>query len=129
MHELSVCLSLVAQLERIAAEQQSNAVTRLELGVGPLSGVEPALLRHAFPLAVAGTVAEDAVLDIVTTGVRVRCTACGGESDAAPNRLLCPSCGDFRTRVISGDELLLNRVELARAQPGRASGSASASGG
>jgi Zn finger protein HypA/HybF involved in hydrogenase expression len=29
-----------------------------------------------------------------------------------PNRLLCASCGDFRTRIISGDELILQRVEL-----------------
>lgn len=123
MHELSVCLSLLGQLERIAAEQQSTAVTRLELGVGPLSGIEPALLRQAFPLAVAGTIAEGAVLDIVTTAVRVRCTICEAESDTRPNKLVCRSCGDFRTRVIRGDELLLNRVELDRAQPGCASSS------
>lgn len=124
MHELSVCLSLLGQLERIAGEEHSTAVTRLELGVGPLSGIEPALLRQAFPLAVAGTVAEGAVLDIVTIGVRVRCTVCEAESDTRANKLVCQSCGDFRTRLISGDELLLNRVELVPAQPGCASLSA-----
>jgi hypothetical protein len=34
------------------------------------------------------------------------------ESIAAPNRLICRSCGDFRTRVVAGDELRLRRIEL-----------------
>jgi hydrogenase nickel incorporation protein HypA/HybF len=28
------------------------------------------------------------------------------------NRLTCAACGDWHTRVISGDELLLESVEL-----------------
>ena len=46
--------------------------------------------------------------------VRVRCTQCGAESPARPNRLLCASCGDYRTRLISGDEMLLANLELAQ---------------
>jgi hydrogenase nickel incorporation protein HypA/HybF len=45
--------------------------------------------------------------------VRVRCTRCGTESPAHANRLICPACGDFRTQLLSGDELLLAQVELA----------------
>lgn len=116
MHELSVCLSLLAQLERIAAEQRSPGIVRVVVGIGPLSGVEPALLRNAFPLAVAGTLAEGAALDLDTVAVRIRCTVCSTTADAAPNRLLCPACGDFRTRLVSGDDLVLKRVELAPAQ-------------
>jgi hydrogenase nickel incorporation protein HypA/HybF len=44
--------------------------------------------------------------------VRVTCSACGAETDAAPNRLLCGRCGSFKTRLVSGDELLLANLEL-----------------
>jgi len=64
MHELSVCLSLLQQLETIAAERNASAVERVFLKIGPLSGIEPQLLRQAYPLAVAGTVAENAELII-----------------------------------------------------------------
>ena len=112
MHELSVCLALMAQIERIAAEHDAHRVETITLRIGPLSGVEPALLSNAFPIASAGTEAEGAELVIETGPVRVRCTVCDAESDVSPNRLLCGACGDYRTRVISGEELLLVSLEL-----------------
>jgi hydrogenase nickel incorporation protein HypA/HybF len=112
MHELSICLSLLQQLETIAKERNASAVERVYLKIGPLSGIEPHLLRQAYPLAVAGTVAENAELIIETADVVVTCTQCGSESKVLPNRLLCADCGDFRTRIISGDDMILQRLEL-----------------
>lgn len=112
MHELSICQALLDQVEGIAREHGATRVERIVLKVGPLSGVEPALLRNAYPLAAAGTVAEQAELVIEPAAVRVRCSDCGAESDAAPNRLLCASCGGWKTRLISGDELLLANLVL-----------------
>lgn len=113
MHELSICNALLGQVERIGREQGAGQVSRIVLSIGPLSGVEPKLLRHAWPLAATGSVAEHAQLDIETGDVVVRCTQCGTETPVAPNRLLCGACGDFRTRLVSGDEMLLKRVEFA----------------
>ncbi len=115
MHELSVCLSLLQQLETIAKERNASAVERVHLKIGPLSGIEPHLLRQAYPLAVAGTVAEDAELIIETADVVVTCTRCGAESKVLPNRLLCADCGDFRTRIVGGDEMILQSLELTTA--------------
>jgi hydrogenase nickel incorporation protein HypA/HybF len=112
MHELSVCLALMKQVERIAEEHGARRVEKIVLQIGPLSGVEAALLRHAYPLAATGTVAEGAELEIETGPVVVRCTQCAGESEVPPNRLLCGYCGDFRTRVIRGEEMLLQSMDL-----------------
>ena len=115
MHELAVCQALMAQVEAIASREGAARVMAIALRIGPLSGVEPGLLAHAFPLAAAGTRAADAELRIEALPVRVRCSGCGAESEAAPNRLLCAVCGDYHTRLLSGDELLLASVELERA--------------
>ena len=48
MHELSVCLALLEQVGSIAAQKASHRVTRIELRVGPLSGVEAELLVIVF---------------------------------------------------------------------------------
>ncbi len=112
MHELSVCLSLLEQLQAVAAERGAAKVTRVELRVGPLSGIESDLLMNAWPLASAGTIAVDAELVIHAADVVVRCSACGAESGARANRLVCGHCGDFRTTLVSGDEMILQRVEL-----------------
>lgn len=112
MHELSVCLSLLQQIDSIVRERNASRVTRITLDIGPLSGVEPELLRNAYPLAAAGTPAEAAELVMQTADVVVRCSQCDSETTVAPNKLLCGSCGDFRTSLVSGDELTLLRVEL-----------------
>ena len=100
------------QVSAIAAQRQATAVTDIHVGVGPLSGVEAGLMRNAFPVAAAGTLARAATLHLRETPVRVRCGSCGAESEAAANRLVCAVCRDWRTMLVSGDELMLERVEL-----------------
>lgn len=113
MHELSVCQSMLGQVNRIAREHHADSVTKITLRVGPLSGVEPALLKQAFPLASAGTIAEGASLVIEAQSIRVECQTCGEQSEATANKLTCALCGDYQTRVISGDEMLLANLELS----------------
>jgi len=111
MHELSICQALIEQVEAIGSEHKS-AVRRVCLGIGPLAGVEPQLLRDAYPLVCAGTVAEGSQLDIEEIQIRVRCRGCGAETIATANRLVCGTCGDWHTDLLAGDEMLLLRVEL-----------------
>lgn len=113
MHELSVCQALLTQVEQIARTHDAQGVQRIVLAVGPLSGVEPALLASAFALARGGGCAAQAALEFETMPLRVRCTVCGAETGCAANRLLCGACGSYRTELVSGDELRLLRVELA----------------
>ena len=86
--------------------------------LGPLSGAEPPLVQNAFPIAAAGTVAQSAELHLEAAPVRVACGECGLESEVAVNRLLCGHCGDWRTQLVGGDELLLQRVILADTRTG-----------
>ena len=112
MHELSVCAALIGEVERVAREHEARRVIEVVIEVGPLSGVEPELLRHAYPLAAAGTLAESARLTIEASPLRVRCRACREEGEAQPNRLVCAACGGWQVDVTSGEELLLRRVEI-----------------
>jgi hydrogenase nickel incorporation protein HypA/HybF len=112
MHELSICQALIEQVENLARENQAFAVRTISLQIGPLSGVEVPLLKHAYPLAAAGTVAEKAELVIESMPVTVRCSSCGAKTDASANRLLCGACGDYHTELVSGDEMILSRLEF-----------------
>jgi len=112
MHELAICQSLVDRVEDIALERNAESVALIVIAVGPLSGVEASLLKNAYPMASVGTVAENAELVIQNLPIRVRCTQCGSESEAKPNKLTCKQCDDWRTEMISGDEMMLMSVEL-----------------
>ena len=110
---MSICQGLMDQVERIAAEQNASQVDSISLSIGPLSGVEPDLLKRAYEVARLQTVAENAELEIQTGPIVVECRSCGASGEAQVNRLLCPSCGDWQVNLVQGDELLLLRLEVS----------------
>jgi hydrogenase nickel incorporation protein HypA/HybF len=112
VHELAICQSVLNQALAIAASHEAAGVGRITVRIGRLAGVEPDLLRRAFPLVAAGTPCEGAVLDIEDSPVTVCCHQCGATSGVPPNRLLCGGCGEWCVSVVSGEELLLASVEL-----------------
>jgi hydrogenase nickel incorporation protein HypA/HybF len=112
MHELAVCESLLSQVRALAAERGAESVGVITVQIGPLSGVEPELLAHAFSIARAGRYTEQARLDVETVAIELRCRDCGGESSAVPNRMLCSHCSSWRVALVHGDEMVLARVEL-----------------
>lgn len=112
MHELAVAQALVEQVESVIRQHRAQSASLIRVRIGPLSGVVSELLGNAFPLAAAGSRMEHAVLDLVAAPITVRCETCGAETEATMNRLVCGACGDWHTRIVSGDELLLESVEL-----------------
>ena len=123
MHELAVAQALVEQVDAVIDQHQAShdndasssdawRAALIRVRIGPLAGVVPELLATAFPLAAAGRRMEHAELDLVAAPITVRCQTCGAETEATMSRLICGACGDWHTQVISGDELLLESVEL-----------------
>ena len=112
MHELAICQSLIDQLDEIASDYPDKRITVVHLQIGPLSGVVPELLQDAFPIASAGTPAQDAQLQFHDSDIEVHCPECGQTSTAQMNKLICSFCGNWRTELVSGDELMLQQVEL-----------------
>ena len=113
MHEMSICQALMDQVEQIASEQGASKVDRIVLSIGPLAGVEPKLLSRAYEVSRAGTVAENAELEIETGPIMVECRICGASGKAGVSRLVCPSCGDWQVNLTQGDELLILRLEVS----------------
>jgi hydrogenase nickel incorporation protein HypA/HybF len=117
VHELSICQALIEQVEAVARKEGALQVVQVRIGIGPLSGVEPQLLQQAFQLARADSIAATASLLIDHLPVRVSCSECGQETEAQVANLACGNCGDWHTRLVSGDEMLLTQVELVRETP------------
>ncbi|MET1087374.1 MAG: hydrogenase maturation nickel metallochaperone HypA [Arthrobacter sp.] len=109
MHELSIVQSLIdAVLDRTGAQ----AVTGVNLRIGPLSGVLPDALRFCFDVAAAGTTLAGARLNIDEPQGRGRCRTCSNAFALTDMFLLCP-CGSADVEVVSGREFKLVSVEVA----------------
>src|SRR5262245_5136218 len=108
MHELSIAEEVVA----IAVRRSAGArVSRIVVEVGKLSGVLPDALRFCFELAAEDTAAAGAVLDIVETPGRARCTACGAEVLLDRPFGRC-ACGVTDLEWLAGDELKVREMEV-----------------
>lgn len=112
MHELAICQALMDRINSLAQRYDGVRLERVVLLVGPLSGAEPKLLRNAFPLAAAGSVAAEATLDIEFSPVQIRCRRCEITTTVPGPNLCCPGCGNWQTQLVGGDELVLQRLEF-----------------
>lgn len=107
MHELS----LVEEILRISADASNGRpVTRVVLKVGQLSCVMPEALRFCFDSVKAGTVLQNATLELHSIPGRARCQDCG--ADYALEELYQPcACGSCRRTLVQGQELVIQTVE------------------
>ena len=113
MHEMSLCMSLVAL---IGGEQKSNGfaeVKRVIVEIGKLGHVDPDALRFSFGAAAAGTVADGAALEIVETDGRAWCMDCAQTVSLLRRGDGCPNCGGSKLVVEQGEELKLKELEVA----------------
>ena len=110
MHEYSLIQALLDRVETEARAQQASAVSRLSVSIGEQAGVERELFERAFELCREGTVCEKALLEINTVPAHFACRLCGRE--VPPGEILsCPDCGS-PARLLSGDEIILDRIEM-----------------
>jgi hydrogenase nickel incorporation protein HypA/HybF len=112
VHELAVAQTLVEQVDAVIDQHGATLASLIRVRIGPLAGVVPELLATAFPLAAAGSRMQHAELEFTHAPIHVHCQTCGAVTEAAMNRLICGACGDWHTQIMSGDELLLESVEL-----------------
>jgi hydrogenase nickel incorporation protein HypA/HybF len=109
MHELAIADAVV----RIASDHaQGRRVVTVRVAAGHLRQVVPDSLAFAFELVAAGTPVEGAELVLREVPTRVRCNACGVESEQPDLPLACRACGGFGVEVTAGEELLVEEIEI-----------------
>ncbi|AII14809.1 hydrogenase nickel insertion protein HypA [Campylobacter iguaniorum] len=112
MHELAIVQDLFKLCETNAMKNNATNITRVEIQVGRLSGVEPHYLESAFDAFKQGTICNDAKLIINTQDIVVKCDECGFEGVLMENNFLCPTCGSNNLQVTAGEDLFLMRLEM-----------------
>lgn len=113
MHELSIALSIIEEVERQAESRGTSAVETIYVRVGALSGVDAEALAFAYELAREGTMLADCRLEIEQPPLRVRCLQCGLERATLPQNLACPSCPAAEQEILQGKELEVRAFEIA----------------
>ena len=110
MHEYSIVASLIDRVQQEADAHGGARVHRLHVKIGELSGVEVDLLKTAFETFRERTVCDGAEMKIDTVAPAWACPSC--ERSVARGAILrCEAC-DRPARMIRGDEIILQRIEM-----------------
>lgn len=110
MHELSLTESVV---DTIVERMGEARVVRVALEIGALSGVVADSVRFCFDLVTEGTTLQGATVEVDEPPGTVRCRACERETRVTDLLAVCP-CGGLEMDVVSGDQLRITEVEVAR---------------
>jgi hydrogenase nickel incorporation protein HypA/HybF len=112
MHELSIAVGIVDLAESKAKNAGAGKILNIELEIGKLSGVEPDALEFAWPVAVKGTMLEDAKKTIVQIAGRAKCTTCGLVFEVENLYDSCPGCSGIMKDIIQGKELRIKTITV-----------------
>ncbi|CAN5856886.1 hydrogenase maturation nickel metallochaperone HypA [soil metagenome] len=114
MHEIGMCESVLAAIERRAQGRPVEAVT---VRVGTLLRVVPEAFTQAFELVATGGVADGATPDLVFVPVQGRCQDCDQAFESDEPTPACPACGSVRVARDGGDDLMLESIRYRPTAP------------
>jgi hydrogenase nickel incorporation protein HypA/HybF len=112
MHEARLILRLLRRIEQEGRAAGAVRVSAVRVRIGECAGVEPRRLLVAFETQARGTLAHGAMLTIERVALEARCEDCGSHFRVMGFCFQCPACGSPRTRVVAGEEFVLESVTV-----------------
>jgi len=113
MHEISLIRNIFNTLESEFSKEELSRLNQIDLKVGLLSNVEPALMNNAMK---AVTEAEEkfqrVLLEIELVPIEIYCEACDTHSRIDNYKFICMACNQPNNNVVKGTELLIHRVHF-----------------
>ena len=112
MHELSIALGIVKIAEDETAKAKAKRVTKIELEIGTLSGIELDSLNFIWESAIKETVLEFAEKEIIVIEGKGKCVDCDKEFEMKNLFDPCPYCNSYFKGILQGKELRVKALEV-----------------
>ena len=110
MHELGICDALLRMVRGIMKDEELDAVSRITVEVGSLSGVVPRFLADCWVAVAENTELEETEFVIEELAGTAKCLDCGEEFTADLNDLRCPKCRSNKLTPLTGRDLTLKEI-------------------
>ncbi len=118
MHEMSIAVELLQQLETLALEHGADHVDDFAVTAGAMRGIVPEALDIAFESIAKGTLAEGAKLKLEIIPVIARCKQCDHQFPPGEDSFLCELCNQADVDIIQGNEIVLSSVTAHKQDEG-----------
>lgn len=110
MHEMSIAIALVEQLEALASEHGIDRIESATVRAGILRQIVPEALDAAFAVAAQGTRADGAQLTVEVAPAVALCRCCARRFRPQLDCFLCPACGQADVELLEGNHIVLASV-------------------
>ena len=110
MHELGICDALLRMVRGIMKDEELDAVSRITVEVGSLSGVVPRFLADCWVAVAENTELEETEFVIEELAGTAKCLDCEEEFTADLNDLRCPKCHSSKLTPLTGRDLTLKEI-------------------
>ncbi len=114
MHELSATESILRTVMDHAKRNDARQVTAIYLIVGDFSNIIPECVTHYWNILTEGTLCSQAELYFDRRPAVFQCDDCGTCFEIRRELSACPSCGGMRISFLSGDEMLVDSIEIIK---------------
>jgi len=112
MHEMSLAEGVLQLVEDTAKRESARRVKLVVLEIGRMSSVQPEALRFCFDAVTRGSIAEDAVLEIVDVPGAGWCMQCAATVPMSELYGACPTCGSHQVQPTGGTEMRVKEIEI-----------------
>lgn len=110
MHELSLCSAIATSVDEHAG---GRTVTSVRLRIGHFRQVVPDTLAFCWGLHTDGGPLAGSTLEIEEVPAVITCATCGAVTTLVHPILVCGSCGGRDVALTSGEEFLIDSIEVA----------------
>ena len=114
MHELAITESLLETATKYAVNNNAKKVICLNLLIGDLSGIVDDSVQFYWDILSEETICNAAKLNIEKKPAKFVCQSCQTEFVMDGMLSPCPNCQSIDIKVISGDEFMLQSIEIEK---------------
>lgn len=115
MHELAVTKSILKVAVEHTIQNDGKQVLTIFLAIGEMRNLEEEWIQRYFDYISKGTAAENATIKVRKVPVVFLCKSCGKQFSGnirEEKKLLCTHCGSFEYDLVSGRELMIEKMEI-----------------
>ncbi len=113
MHELGIVMQVVDQVEQVAEENGGVQVRKVNMEIGEVSSVVPALFTDCFHWAKKKTKhLQDAELEIILLEGVSYCRDCKKTYQTTAYAKECPYCKGYNTYLLTGNQINIRDIEV-----------------
>jgi len=112
LHELAMVRGIYDVICEQIKGHKVTRVMQVRIVAGALTGVEDMTMKLCFEMYVQRTPLQGAELVIRRVPVKVQCRICGNVYETGIPFSACTVCGNKKMKILSGDELYIDSLEV-----------------